>query len=52
MAIYEERIKTIIERALKNAGEQVDLSAGRLILTDYTDIDHPVYYQIKLERRS
>lgn len=50
MAIYEERIKTIIEQALKNAGEQIKLSAGKLVLTDYNDIDHPVYYEIKLER--
>lgn len=50
MAINEERIKTIIERALKNAGEQIKLTAGKLVLTDYTDIDYPVYYEIKLER--
>ena len=50
MAIYEERIKTIIEQALKNAGEQIKLSGGKLVLTDYTDIDNRVYYEIKLER--
>lgn len=50
MAINEERIKTIIERALKDAGEQIKLSGSELVLTDYSDIDYPVYYEIKLER--
>lgn len=50
MAINEERIKTIIERALKDAGEQIKLSGNELVLTDYSDIDYPVHYKIKLER--
>lgn len=50
MAINEERIKKIIEQALKSAGETIRLKAGKLVLTDYTDIDYPSYYEIKLER--
>lgn len=50
MAINEERIKKIIEQALLDKKEVVHMLGNKLVLTDYTDIDYPVYYEIKLER--
>ena len=44
MTIFEKRIRKKIARAVGADDE------NRIIITDYMDIDFPVYYEIKLER--
>ena len=44
MTIFENKILNKIAEQLKIEKDK------RLVITDYTDLDYPVYYEIKLER--
>lgn len=45
-----KEVKEIIEKALNSAGYKAELKGDKLMLIDFTDIDYPNYYEIKLER--
>lgn len=44
MTIFENKILNKIAEQLKIKKD------NKLVITDYTDTDYPVYYEIKLER--
>lgn len=44
MTIFENKILNKIAEQLKIKKD------NKLVITDYTDADYPVYYEIKLER--
>lgn len=46
----EERIKNIIFDTLQDRNEIVSFRNGKLIITNYEDIDYPAVCEIKLER--
>lgn len=45
MTIFEKNTLNKIAEKLRLKNKD-----GRVIVTDYNDIDYPVYYEIKLER--
>lgn len=47
---FEKRIKLLIKNTLEERRQSVVERNGKIGITDYTDIDYPVYYEIKLER--
>lgn len=50
MAIFETRIKQAIEKALKDEHIDGGYENGRLIITDYNDIDRPQDYEIIIKK--
>lgn len=50
MAIFKERIERIIIKGLKEYNINVNQADGIISVTDWTDIDYPIDYEIKLER--
>ena len=50
MVIFKERVERIIINSLKEHGITVNQADGIIGITDWTDIDYPVDYEIRMER--
>ena len=50
MSNFENKVKEIIKQTLEKYGIQTIKTDNGIGITDYTDIDYPVDYEIKLER--